>query len=58
MYKNKVFICGVDTSKLASTLEAKGLSNSKPVYDSNGEVDMAACRRVSFRFIVNLDKQG
>lgn len=49
---------GVDTSKLTSTLEATGLSNSKPVYNSDGEVDMAACRRVSFRFIVNLDKQG
>jgi len=49
---------GVDTTKLASTLEATGLSNSKPVYNSDGEVDMAACRRVSFRFIVNIDKQG
>lgn len=46
---------GIDTSKLVSTLEAVGLSNSKPVYDSNGEVDMAACRRVSFRFIVNVE---
>ena len=45
---------GVDTSKLASSLEAVGLSNSKPVYDSNGEVDKAACRRVSFRMIVNV----
>lgn len=45
---------GVDTSRLASTLEAVGLSNSKPVYNSDGEVDTAACRRVSFRFIVNV----
>ncbi len=45
---------GVDTSKLSTTLEAVGLSNSKPVYNSDGEVDMAACRRVSFRFIVNI----
>lgn len=49
---------GVDTSKLTTTLEAVGLSNSKPIYDSNGEIDMAACRRVSFRFIVNLNQQG
>lgn len=49
---------GIDNSKLASTLEATGLSNSKPVYNSDGEIDMAACRRVSFRFIVNIDKQG
>lgn len=47
---------GVDTSKLGSTLEAVGLSNSKPIYNSNGEIDMAACRRVSFRFLVNLDE--
>lgn len=49
---------GVDTSKLMSTLEAVGLSNSKPIYDANGEIDMTACRRVSFRFIVNLEQQG
>ncbi len=47
---------GVDTSKLSASLEAVGLSNSKPIYNSNGEVDMAACRRVSFKFVVNLDK--
>ena len=46
---------GVDTSKLASTLEAVGLSNTKPIYGANGEVDLNACRRVSFRFIVNVD---
>lgn len=45
---------GVDTSKLASALEAVGLSNSKPVYDSNGEIDKEACRRVSFKFIVKV----
>lgn len=47
---------GVDTSKLAETLEAVGLSNSKPVYNSDGEVDLDACRRVSFRFIVSIDE--
>lgn len=46
---------GVDTSKLAANLEATGLSNSKPVYDNSGKVDMAASRRVSFRFIINLE---
>ena len=46
---------GVDTSKLAANLEAVGMSNSKPVYDSNGNVDLAACRRVSFRFIINIE---
>ena len=47
---------GVDTSKLISTLEAVGLSNSKPVYGTDGKVDLEACRRVSFRFIVNINK--
>ena len=47
---------GVDTSKLAANLEATGLSNSKPVYDNSGKVDMAASRRVSFRFIINLEQ--
>lgn len=48
---------GVDTSKLASNLEAVGYSNSKPVKDADGNVDMAASRRVSFRFIIDLDQQ-
>lgn len=47
---------GVDTSKLSSALEAVGLSNSKPVYGSDGNVDMTASRRVSFRFVVNITK--
>lgn len=48
---------GVDTTKLAATMETIGYSQSKPVYDSDGNVDFDASRRVSFRFIVNLDKQ-
>lgn len=48
---------GVDTSKLKSSFEAVGLSNSKPVYDSDGKIDMEACRRVSFRFVVNIEKK-
>ena len=47
---------GVDTGKLASSLEAIGYSNSKPIYDTSGKVNMAASRRVSFRFIINLDQ--
>ncbi len=47
---------GADTTKLTATLEAVGCSNSRPVYDSNGNVDMAASRRVSFRFVVNTAK--
>lgn len=46
---------GVDTSKLADTLETVGYSQSKPVYDSDGNVDYDASRRVSFRFIVNIE---
>lgn len=46
---------GVDTSKLASTMETVGYSQSKPVCDADGNVDIAASRRVSFRFIVNTE---
>lgn len=46
---------GVDTSKLASTMETIGYSQSKPVYDADGNVDIPASRRVSFRFVVNTD---
>lgn len=48
---------GVDISKLAVSFEAVGYSNSKPVKDADGNVDMAASRRVSFRFIINLEQQ-
>ncbi len=44
---------GVDSSKLISTLESVGLSNSKPIFNSEGVVDIDECRRVSFRFIVD-----
>lgn len=38
----------------ASAMEAVGYSNTKPVYDDDGNVDKAASRRVSFRFVVNI----
>lgn len=44
---------GVDTSKLAKTMETVGYSQSRPAYDADGNVDIAASRRVSFRFVVN-----
>lgn len=40
---------------LAQMFTAKGYSYDYPVYDENGEVDMDASRRVSFRFIVNVE---
>lgn len=46
----------VDTTKLKETIETKGYSQSKPIKDKNGKVDFEASRRVSFRFIINLDK--
>lgn len=44
---------GANVSKLASQLEAVGYSNSRPVYNSDHAIDVNACRRVSFRFIVD-----
>ena len=46
---------GVDVSKINKTLEDVGYSNSKPVYDASGKVNLAASRRVSFRFMVNVE---
>ena len=48
--------CGVDAAyfeTLQTMLQAVGYSYDRPVYQENGEVDMAASRRVSFRFIIN-----
>lgn len=49
---------GADVSKLANALEDIGYSNSKPVYTDSGSVDMAASRRVSFSFYVDIDGLG
>ena len=43
-----------ENTALAESFEAVGLSLSKPVYGADGEIDMDACRRVSFRFLVNI----
>jgi len=51
--------CGVEqvyASALQDMLQAVGYSYDKPIYDEKGEVNMDASRRVSFRFIVNLDQ--
>ena len=49
------YCVSVGTSELSDSLEAVGYSNSKPITDDDGNVDMAASRRVSFRFIINLE---
>lgn len=48
---------GIDTGRLAANLEAVGYSNSRPVLDADGNGDKAASRRVSFRFVINLEQQ-
>ncbi len=40
---------------LSTTLEDIGYSNSRPITDADGKVNKEASRRVSFRFIINLD---
>ena len=50
--------CGVDDAylnSLSQTLCAVGYSYTDPVYDANGNVDMAASRRVAFRFLIDLN---
>ncbi len=49
---------GLDAEKIAALqemLEPVGYSNTKPVLDADGNVDMAASRRVAFRFLINID---
>lgn len=46
---------GVDLSAKANTFEDVGRSNSQPVYNEDGSVNMDASRRVSFRFLVNVN---
>ncbi|MBQ6823664.1 MAG: OmpA family protein [Clostridia bacterium] len=46
---------GVNVSSIAKALEDVGYSNSQPVYDGSGNVDLDASRRVSFRFMINID---
>lgn len=45
----------VDISAVADTFKAVGFSNSKPIYNDDGSVNMEASRRVSFRFLVNIE---
>lgn len=50
--------CGVSaeyTDQLKKSLNAVGYSCDNPIYDKNGNIDMDASRRVSFRFIISLD---
>lgn len=46
---------GVDVSKIQGTLEAVGYGNAYPILDANGQVNMAASRRVSFKFLVSVN---
>lgn len=49
--------CGLDAAHLnalSAMLSAVGYSYDKPIYTAGGEVDMAASRRVTFRFLINL----
>ncbi|MBQ9742339.1 MAG: OmpA family protein [Ruminococcus sp.] len=48
---------GIDadyTASLKDIMRAEGFSYDYPVYDEDGNVDMDASRRVSFRFIIDL----
>ena len=46
---------GINNTQLADSLQAIGYSNSQPVYNADGTVNMAASRRVSFRFMMNIE---
>lgn len=40
---------------LTASMDTIGYSCGKPIYNADGTVNMAACRRVSFKFLINLD---
>ncbi len=49
--------CGLSGESIASLkkiMETHGLSDAFPVKDKNGNVDMEASRRVSFKFVINI----
>ncbi len=48
--------CANAQSSLADSLEAVGMSCSKPIYNEDGSVNLQASRRVSFKFIINLEQ--
>ena len=54
--QNVLAYCSSKDAKLGKTMEAIGYSNTRPIYDSEGNVDMDAGRRVSFKCLVNPDK--
>ena len=39
-------------------LEKEGYADEKPIYGQDGKVDNDASRRVSFRFIINLQQEA
>ena len=45
----------IEQSLLTLLLEAEGLSNSRPILDADGNVDLEASRRVSFKFIIDIE---
>ena len=50
--------CGVAEEylqPLKDSAEAKGYSYDRPVLDASGKEDKAASRRVTFRFLINVD---
>ena len=44
-----------DKATVNSKFKAVGYSYDRPVYGSDGKVDMAASRRVTFRILINID---
>lgn len=48
--ENNSILSKEQLNELRPILTANGRSYSDPIYDSNGNVDMAASRRVEFKF--------
>lgn len=49
------YCLSVSKGAMTSSIQAVGYSNGQPVYNEDGSVNMEKSRRVSFRFMMNID---
>lgn len=49
-----ISVGGDNAASLEEMMQAVGFASDKPILDANGKENLAASRRVSFRFVINL----
>ncbi len=53
--RNVTEYCSAEEKELSELLRPVGCSNSRPVKNADGSVNLEASRRVTFRFMINID---